>query len=369
MLCPACENESTNTQKCTNCGWEFVNFTEEPTIEEQNEYTQLLNNYRTELYFALAVQYYDNKQYEEVIECCRISCEHQLFENPLALMASAYLELGNKEEALSFANMALSINPQNEFSLIVLDNLNGTETNILKKCNKGFNNNLYKDQFETKEEYASRISKLGYIDIGEIKLLKYDIETQRYEIECILNQEYKHFLFFTLEYRDIDLSIKTSVYLNRDAAKNLFNISKTHPFLAKLKYRDKLIVMDVKIHNYSFTNQLSEDILTWTDKNSGLMWQKYYLMKNNRCSYDEIIDKLLQINNENFAGHNDWRIPSITNMKTLVGKTTSYDENIVFWAYDSEYYNDWVAFACLNGGQYKANDIDMKLSLFFVRSL
>ena len=57
MLCPACENESANTQQCTNCGWEFVYFTQEPTQREQDEYTSSLQNYRTELYFKLAKQY------------------------------------------------------------------------------------------------------------------------------------------------------------------------------------------------------------------------------------------------------------------------------------------------------------------------
>ena len=46
MLCPVCENESESTQQCTNCGWQFVYFTQEPSEEEQKEYVLLLQNYK-----------------------------------------------------------------------------------------------------------------------------------------------------------------------------------------------------------------------------------------------------------------------------------------------------------------------------------
>jgi len=61
MLCLVCENISIDTQKYTKCGWEFINFTEEPTQEEQNEYIQLLDNYRTEYYFNLAQLFFQEK--------------------------------------------------------------------------------------------------------------------------------------------------------------------------------------------------------------------------------------------------------------------------------------------------------------------
>ena len=246
MKCPVCEDESTNTHKCTNCGWEFVNFTEEPTIEEQNEYTQLLNNYRTELYFALAVQYYDNKQYEEVIECCRISCEHQLFENPLALMASAYFELGNKEEALSFAHMALEINSTNELAITVLKTLQEEKDNyIIPRLSDEI---LLKGQFEKQQEYENRVNNLSYVKIGTVKLINYDADNE------ILN-------FRSEPYRIIKLN---SLYLDGEFiikvapvdAKKLYK-NTTVSLIAKLHITNNIIdIIDIKVEQYSFMKEL-----------------------------------------------------------------------------------------------------------------
>ena len=176
MLCPVCENESENTQQCQNCGWQFVYFTEEPSEQEQNEFTLLLQNYRTEFWFNLAQQYYQNKQYEETIECCQISCEYQSFENSLGLMAASYKELGNDEEALKYTNMVLEINPQNELALLFLElNFKPEEVKEIIKLTPTL---LKKDMFETTEEWENRILNLSYITIGTVSFSNYEADKQ-----------------------------------------------------------------------------------------------------------------------------------------------------------------------------------------------
>ena len=340
MLCPACENESINTQKCTNCEWEFVNFTEEPTQEEQNQYNILLSSYRTELFWNLAVRYFDNKQYEEVIECCRISCEHQLFENPLGLMASAYLEIGNKEEALNFANMSLNINPKNEFALFVLDDLNECET-ITEEIKKLMPELLEQDMFETTEEFNHRINNLGYLQIGYIELLDYnaDNELLKFRIDKKIDNFSKGFL-------KIDLNHLFEISLSRKEAKILFDFNeKIVPLVCMLTIKNINIEMiDIKIDKYSFYNiylelsnkyildlknkQIQEEkkkILedeekqkieeyiknlpsTWIDKKESLEWK---IKTTGKKSLGDLVRSSTSI-------PNDWNIPTFKQMTTLI---------------------------------------------------
>jgi len=324
MLCPVCENISTNTHKCTNCGWEFINFTEEPTPKEQNEYTQLLHNYRTEFFFALAVQYHDNKQYTEVIECCRISCEHQLFENPLALMASSYLELGNKEEALKFANMALSINPQNELSISIRGKLNKKEYNINTvqqlesisyedKILKLTPEILTKGQFEKTVEYEERINNLRDVEIGRVTLIEYDADSE--ELNFKLPNSLNYLKLNNLKLDNISYKIK----LSSVDAKSLY--SKDYvPLIAKIGIKNsKISINDIKIGRYSFFTAYREKIeydkryearikdlsTIWYDENNSREWQ----IKISTTTYTskEVI---------NSEGR-EWKIPSPAIMESL----------------------------------------------------
>ena len=58
---------------------------------------------------------------------------------------------------------------------------------------------------------------------------------------------------------------------------------------------------------------------TLTDMKSGLMWQKldsYHELKKGLNWYDAI-DYVMKKNGEVFAGHDDWRLPTMAELKTL----------------------------------------------------
>jgi hypothetical protein len=73
---------------------------------------------------------------------------------------------------------------------------------------------------------------------------------------------------------------------------------------------------------------------TVTDKKTGLMWQKCSVgedIKNNTCvgiidgfTFDETEKVVQQVNaGENNLGHNDWRLPSIAELRTLLDESCS----------------------------------------------
>ena len=249
MLCPSCENKSDNTQQCTNCGWKFVYFTQKPTELEKNEYTILLQNYRTELYFNLAQQYYQNKQYEETIKYCFISCEHNMFENPLALLALTYQKLKNDDIALKDATMALNINPNNEMPKQILVELD-TQIERQNVIVKLIPEMLEKNMFETTEEHADRIENLGYVEIGTVQLEGYDADNQKLQFRAAMciNLATKIPFISTNDIYKISLSSGN--------AKELFGKERV-PLLVKLKVINinKNEYIDMKIDNYSFIRE------------------------------------------------------------------------------------------------------------------
>ena len=258
MLCPACENESKNTQQCTNCGWQFVYFTQEPSVQEQNEYTLLLQNYRTEFWFNIAQQYYQNKQYEEAIQSCFISCEHQMYENPLALLALTYKELDNIEEALKYANMSLEINSNNKMAKQVLDELN-MSSNQQDKIIKLTPEILEKDMFETSDEYKARIKNLNIVTIGTVSLLNYDINSETFNIECKIYENISWRLKQYSLFSNIEEFAK-KVKIPRDKAKIIHHIGREHNLNAKIEILDtQPDIVDILVDRYSFFNEYDKE--------------------------------------------------------------------------------------------------------------
>lgn len=75
-----------------------------------------------------------------------------------------------------------------------------------------------------------------------------------------------------------------------------------------------------KINNFTINGSLV------TDKTTGLMWSKCNINKDkNDCSggatqltWDQIENQLTQKNNSKFLGHNDWRLPNIKELVTII---------------------------------------------------
>ena len=329
MLCPACENESENTQQCQNCGWQFVYFTQQPTEEEQNEYTSLLQNYRTELYFNLAQQYYQNKQFEETIQCCLISCEHQLFENPLALLALSHKELGNNEEALKYANMAIEINSNNEMARELLTELS-TEPEKTKKIITLTPEILEKDMFETTEEYQDRIKNLGYVEIGIVNLINYDADKRELkfnlDIERISGYEFD---------TSIDLIYNEHTYtiiINPSDAQNLY-LSKNPIVTAKIDMRESNIsILDIKVDKYSFYNELEKQNEENEQRKNSIKEKNEILMQSFKnlpeIWFDEITNLEWQTEISSFEKVGDYHRPSEHLVEQLKSNLKNIDNKI-----------------------------------------
>lgn len=255
MLCPICETESESTQQCTICGWQFVYFTQEPSEQEQKEHTLLLQNYRTEFFFQLAKEYYENKQYQETIQSCFISCEHQMYENPLALLALSYKDLANTDEALKYANMSLEINSNNEMAKQVLAELNISPTQqdeIIKLTPEV----LKKDMFETTEQHADRIKNLGYVEIGIIGLKGYDADNQKLKFSTSVNKDLANIVFINKPNETVTYEIN----IHPDVARKLY-IKETLPLIVSLEIIDsKMTLTDMTIDKYSFFKEHTEDL-------------------------------------------------------------------------------------------------------------
>ena len=68
--------------------------------------------------------------------------------------------------------------------------------------------------------------------------------------------------------------------------------------------------------------QLQTDIVTnplvWQDPDTNLMWQVE--IDERRFTWDEAFEYAKELNNKNYAGYNDWRVPSIEELETILTK-------------------------------------------------
>jgi hypothetical protein len=61
---------------------------------------------------------------------------------------------------------------------------------------------------------------------------------------------------------------------------------------------------------------------TWVDKDTNLMWQ--IDIDKTRVSFDEAQEYAIMLNNKNFEGYNDWRVPTVDELLSL-GNIELYD--------------------------------------------
>jgi hypothetical protein len=68
--------------------------------------------------------------------------------------------------------------------------------------------------------------------------------------------------------------------------------------------------------------------LTITDNLTGLIWSKNALPDDTMKTWQGALDYVKTLNNSNYLGHNDWRLPNINELKSLVNQG---EENIATW--------------------------------------
>lgn len=219
----------------------------EPNKMEKQNYELKLQNYRAEFFYASALLYFENKQFEEAIQCCLISSEKQMFENPLTLLALTYKELDNHEEALKYAHMTIEINPSNEIAHGLLSEFSDSaqaskktiqstdkieKKDIFKRTEQSHNTAIKEDiipitltdkiltrgTFEKTHEFEERIKKLNWLNIGftnrstnyqvydaDSEIFAFDIELNTYNNFTIEDSE---LLTTTIEYKISPLEAK-----------------------------------------------------------------------------------------------------------------------------------------------------------------
>ncbi|MGC4100841.1 Lcl C-terminal domain-containing protein [Ferruginibacter sp.] len=82
---------------------------------------------------------------------------------------------------------------------------------------------------------------------------------------------------------------------------------------------------------YAQTN-LKTDSLTVTDVKTGLMWMRYdfsFLKKRFLNNWNECFSWQQAINNERYAGFNDWRVPSISEYRTINHSKADRDQYLL----------------------------------------
>lgn len=100
-----------------------------------------------------------------------------------------------------------------------------------------FNDNFKRDPFETYEEFKARINKLDLILAGEAILIKenYNIITGKFLLKINWNEDFVDSPFTSYEYYLI---------LDRDHARNLYNLGSIYPIYIKLTSTFEIIYID-----------------------------------------------------------------------------------------------------------------------------
>ena len=93
--------------------------------------------------------------------------------------------------------------------------------------------------------------------------------------------------------------------------------------------------------------------LSWTDPKSKLTWDVAHLFySNDRTDYPK--DKSKALNEVNYAGFNDWRLPTIEELNTLAKSepvdnilnlkdevAASYEKESCFWSFEKPSWSNW----------------------------
>lgn len=138
MVCPICDTQSDNNRNCSNCNWEFVYFSEEPTFQQKKEYNEKMFLYAKDiagylmqqnepydffvakaltfkpdidLYLTLINFYVEKQEFDFALELALESLK--LTPCPMAYLgvAACYTASGQYTTALEYAKKAIEFDP------------------------------------------------------------------------------------------------------------------------------------------------------------------------------------------------------------------------------------------------------------------
>lgn len=105
MVCPICDTQSVNNRNCSNCNWEFVYFSEEPTFQQRKEYNEKMFLYAKDIAGYLMQQ---NEPYDFfVAKALTFKPDIDLY----LVLINFYVEIQNFDFALELALESLKLTP------------------------------------------------------------------------------------------------------------------------------------------------------------------------------------------------------------------------------------------------------------------
>jgi formylglycine-generating enzyme required for sulfatase activity len=193
MKCPICETQCKDTSRlCQTCGWEFKRYISDISPAEQEIFNQQL----------------------------------LIFQRNQKKMS----QLQNENRKLKLRLKKLIQNPS-----IIPQKLKHPPSTDSKEFP-----NLKRDQFETQQEFETRIQNSGTFQVGTARFKEpYDINTGIFPIEI----EWKK---WTKEHFDIQFSASWIV-AQRYTAKSLYETSSTWPVKGNCSLLEKKVVMDLQL--------------------------------------------------------------------------------------------------------------------------
>lgn len=237
--------------------------------------------------------------------------------------------------------------------MLITNNINAQRdsTDFLKIINqdvKEINKTL--SELESKVDTLDKRMKNILSKYREMNKLNYDKNYQQYskklESYSVLNND------ILTKYKELDEKLKKIELIlhslpssDKFVSQNPFSIDTTilrhypvenlDPKQLRIRLLNKAFyVKDINPSVAEYDNDLSVILhgLVAIDNKTNLMWQIKYTKDG---TYDEISSKLKDLNQNSYAGYNDWRLPTVEEALTLLNKRLEKD-----WRGDEEIYHD-----------------------------
>ena len=192
--------------------------------------------------------------------------------------------------------------------------------------------NLAKDMFETSDEYKHRIAETFGI-IGKVTLETYDANNQVFSVRLSFDSKLQK------AYDEMKLfhNLKADMELPREKAKELHASSKQHDLWCTPSYHDddSLFIDSLSVQfcgvKYEIDISMYDniqitmygDMLRWDDlsivydRQTGLIWQDDISVTKNKYDWE---DAFTYAKNLRLGGFDDWRLPTIDELKSIVNK-------------------------------------------------